>query len=138
MKKSHRIESEEKFKEFCVDRELKRSTRDNYKNALQKYSDFTNKTLEELIEEAEDEEDAGIRLKRRKINKYLRNFKLNLKESNLSESAIELILIQIRAFYRQNEIELPRNNRKGIGKAQRQETIDDLPKMEEIKRFMNI
>ncbi|OEC85687.1 MULTISPECIES: tyrosine-type recombinase/integrase [Methanobacterium] len=136
MKKSHKVEDEDIFKDFCFDREIRTSTIDNYRNALQKYSNFTNKTLKELIREAEDEEDSGIRLKRRKINKYLRNFKVSLKESDLSESTIELTILLVKSFYRENEIEIPRNNRKSVKKIRRQETIDDLPKMEEIRRFM--
>jgi len=136
VKEFHKVEDEDIFIDFCVDRELQPSTIVNYKSSLQKYCNFTNKTLDELITEAEYEEEAGIRLKRRKINKYLRDFKLSLKKSNLSERTIELTMLQTRAFYGHNEIELPRNNRKGVGKVQRQETIDDLPTMEEIKRFM--
>ncbi len=136
MKRSHNIETEEIFQNFCIDRDIRLSTINNYKNALQKYSDFTNKTLEELILEAEKEEDSGIRLKRRKINTYLRDFKLSLKESHLSENTIELISLLVKAFYRENEIELPKNTNKAVGKAQRRETIDNLPKMEEIRRFM--
>jgi len=136
VKRSHRIENEEKFKEFCFDREIRTSTINNYKNALQKYCNFIGMTLDELIREAEDEEDSGIRLKRRKINTYLREFKVSLNESNLSESTIELIMLLVKSFYRENEIELPKNTKKGVGKAQRRETIDDLPKMEEIRRFM--
>lgn len=45
MKKSHKVEDEDIFKDFCFDREIRTSTIDNYRNALQKYSNFTNKTL---------------------------------------------------------------------------------------------
>ena len=136
MKLSQKVKDEEIFKEFCVDRGIRKSTINGYKYALQKYSDFTGKTLEDLIIEAEKEEDSGLRLKRRKINRYLRDFELNLREINFSEGSIEQILMLVKSFYRYNEIELPRTKRTCVRKARKQETIDDLPKMKEIRRFM--
>jgi len=54
------IEDEILFKEFCYNRELSNSSIKNYKYALRRYSNFTNKTLEELIEEAENQEELKI------------------------------------------------------------------------------
>jgi len=67
MKKSHKVGNEELFEEFCFDRGIRLATINDYKDALQKYSNFINKTLEELIDEAEKEEKSDIRLRSRKI-----------------------------------------------------------------------
>ncbi|MBP2045854.1 tyrosine-type recombinase/integrase [Methanobacterium aggregans] len=136
MKVFHKVGDEEIFKEFCFDRGIRKATISGYKDALQKYSNFTGKTLEELIIEAENDEENGLRLKRRKINKYLRNFELYLRELDFLESTVEQRLLLVKSFYRHNEIELPRNKKTGVRKARKQETIEDLPKMEEIRRFM--
>lgn len=136
MKKFHNVETEDIFNEFCFNRKIRPSTVSSYKNALQKYSNFTNKTLDELIIEAEIEEDSGLRLKRRKINKCLREFELSLYESNLSRDSVNLIMLLVKSFYRHNDIELPRMVKKGVNETHKLETIDDLPTMDEIRRFM--
>ena len=46
-------------------------TRMIYKNAVNKYTDFCSMSLEELIEEAEYEEDKGIKWKKKKIKKEI-------------------------------------------------------------------
>jgi len=42
---------------------------------LKSYSQYTNLTLEQLIEEAESEEEQGIKLRKRKIKRHLIGFK---------------------------------------------------------------
>ncbi|MGZ7070519.1 MAG: hypothetical protein ACXVHN_06850 [Methanobacterium sp.] len=56
---SFKVENDHIFREFCLNRELAKSTIRSYKNALQKYSDFTNKTLNDLIEEGERRRESG-------------------------------------------------------------------------------
>lgn len=127
---------EDIFKEFCINRELKKSSVNLYRYALQKYCSFTNKTLQELIEEAEDEEDSGIRFRKRKISRYLKDFKLALNELALAEKSVKHILLLVKAFYREFEIEIPKSNNRKSKVSMNNETIDDLPTMEEIERFM--
>jgi len=138
MKKIYNIENEEKyFRTYCVDREIRPITITIYKYALQKYSDFTGKTLYELIEESEDEEEAGIRLIRRTINKYLRGFKIYLKNERwLHNKSINLNLLLVKSFYRQYGIEVPKNTRKGVDRKYDHDSIDDLLTFEEIRGFM--
>jgi len=130
------IDNEPIFNEFCANRELSYNSTRLYKYALKKYSNFTNKTLEELIEEAEDEEEAGIRLRKREINKYLRNFKVSLDGSDLNESSKKHIILLVKAFYREFDIEIPKSKRRKLRKSTNAETIADLPTMEEIQLFM--
>ncbi|WP_321421026.1 site-specific integrase [uncultured Methanobacterium sp.] len=130
------IEKDSLFKEFCSNRELRESSIKSYINGLSKYSDFTNKSLTELIEEAEDEEEEGIRLRKRKINKYLTSFKTELRESGLNQSTEKHMLMLVKAFYREFDIEIPRSKRRKSNKSRNNETIAELPTMEEIQRFM--
>lgn len=51
------------FRQFVRERNLKESTVNGYKSALQKYTEFHKLTLEELIDEAETEQKEGIPLK---------------------------------------------------------------------------
>ena len=125
------------FKEFCGNRELAENSIRLYKVYLQKYSDFTGKKLEELIEEAEDEEDNGIRLRKRKITKYLNDFKRYIDETDYSESYKKNSLVSIKAFYNEYDIQLPKNKRRKTRSDKKPvETIEDLPTAEEIKMFL--
>lgn len=51
----NKVENKFIFQEFCANRRLEKSTKLTYKYALQKYCDFTGKSLETLITEAEDQ-----------------------------------------------------------------------------------
>ncbi|KAF5040539.1 hypothetical protein DSECCO2_532380 [anaerobic digester metagenome] len=135
---SFKKEDEPIFIQFCSKRELRFESVKSYRYALRKYIEFTNKKLEELIEEAESEEDEHphIRLRKRKINLYLTNFKSALDESDLSEKTKKYIILLVKAFYREFDIEVPKSKRGKSINSTNNETIDDLPTMKEIERFM--
>lgn len=132
----HKVENEPIFKKFCRDRGLSESTITNYRKALQKYSDFTNLTLEELIKEAEDEEDSGKRMRRRQIDGYLTNYTQVLIDSEHKDSYIKRLLVQVRTFYNHYDILLPRNKNRKIRSDRKPSSISDIPTMEEIEFFM--
>ena len=50
-----------------------------YGISLNKYISSTGKNLEELLDEAELEEDKGIRMRKRKLKRYLNGFKQSLR-----------------------------------------------------------
>ena len=62
------------FQQLIQDRGLKTATIKSYPYALSKFCKITNHTPPNLIEEAEDEEDQNIRLRRRKITQYFHAF----------------------------------------------------------------
>ncbi len=136
VKKYFSVENESIFKEFCSNRELAEKSIKLYKYALQEYSDFTGKTLEELIEEAEDEEESINRYRKRKIYSYLNEFKLHLDKLDIAQYSKNHKMILIRSFYNEFEIQLPRPKKRKSRKARMPETVVVLPKMEEIKRFL--
>jgi len=74
------------FTEFYTDRNLSETSIKHYKWALDKYSIFNNKTLTELIKEADIEEEKGIRGKNRKIVKRLKNFRSDLIKMGLHQT----------------------------------------------------
>jgi integrase len=126
------------FIELCQNRELKDGTIKLYEISLQKYSEFVGKTLTELIEEAEDEEDENIRYRRRKINKYLSSFKSQLDGQDLTSSYKTLVMSKVKAFYNEYDIQLPRKKfRKKSLVSNHQTNINDLPTIDDIKRFMD-
>ncbi len=72
---SKSIKQQTDFLDFCKRRNLKSSTIYRYVIALHKYTDLIDLDVDEMIEEAEEEEDLGLRLRKRKIKKLLINFK---------------------------------------------------------------
>jgi hypothetical protein len=63
------MQTEEDILDYWFEkRNLSTSTRDIYSRALQLYSEAIGKTITELYEEADKEEEQGIRLKKRKYS----------------------------------------------------------------------
>ncbi len=77
------IENDYHFRDLAISRNLRKTTIKEYARSLNQYCNFINKNPTELIEEAEVEEDQGIRMKNRKIKRYILNFKQELIDKNL-------------------------------------------------------
>lgn len=143
----HPVKNEPIFKKFCSKKEIQDRTIRNYVNSLQKYSDFTGMTLQELIDEAGEEEEQRVRMINRKISEYLDNFNEDLKNSKpheriknqktINPTYVKRIITQVRTFYKDNGIELPPTMRKGRRSDKKPETKDDLPTIQEISFFID-
>lgn len=137
MKESiNKVENEFLFQQFCAGRLLEKSTISTYKYALQKYCDFTGKSLDTLIREAEDQQDTGVKYRYRNIHKYLIDFQSHLDSLDVPQSSKSNYLVRIRAFYAENYIQLPRTRKSKSKKARILETIEVLPEMDEMRKFM--
>lgn len=132
----HKVENEPIFHEFCEERGISKPTIINYKRGLQKYVDFTGLTLDELIQEAEDDEDSGTRMRRRAINRHLTSYTQFLMDSGHKESYIKRLLIQVRTFYGHYDILLPRNKNRKIRSDKKPSSISEIPTIEDIEFFM--
>ena len=125
--------------EFVKARRLKKGTIEQYTIALNFYSKFQNKPLSELLNEADTEEEQGIRWKNRRLKKRLINYRNYLYE-NYVKSTAELKFALIKTFYKHYEIEihdLPAVNRKNI-KLSEPLKFKDLPDKELIKKALKI
>ena len=116
-----------------------KATRVLYKQAIKKYCNFHGMSLEELIEEAETEEDDGVRWKRRTLKRRLINYRQYLVENHCINTVYTLMR-PIMVVYKYFEIEiheLPKLNRK---QAIKPEPIrfKDLPDKEIIREAINI
>ena len=80
-------------------------TRKNYQTSINNYTAYCNKTLYELIKEAEEEEEKGIRWKDRTVKKRLLGYRQYLLDNYLLSTA-QAHLMKIRSIYRFYEIEL--------------------------------
>ena len=124
---------------FVKSRNLKPRTKKGYKYSLKQYTDFHQMTLEELLQEAEDEEEQGIRWKHRKLKTRLITFRNWLQDNFLNNTA-KKNFGRVTTFYRHHEIEihqLPPFNEKNSHFPEAI-TFDKLPDKEIIKHALKI
>ena len=124
---------------FIELRNLNKRTVYGYNNAIRLYTKFNNKSLSELIKEAENDEENGVRWKNRKIKQRLLNFRVFLQRHYLI-STVKVHFQRILTIYRHFEIEihnLPPINLKNTNKL-KPIMFEDLPTKEIIKEAVNI
>lgn len=131
-----KVENDSLFQGMCSDRSLAESSIQRYRLVLQKYVDFNGMSLEELITEAEDDEDTIPRLRKRKITERLSKFKEYLNHEKNSDYYINHQMSLVRSFYFEFDIQLPRIRRSKTRKDKKQETIEDLPTMDDIRKSL--
>lgn len=125
--------------QFVKSRNLKPRTKKGYKYSLRQYTDFHQMTLEELLSEAEAEEELGIRWKHRKLKTRLINFR-NWLQNNFLNNTAKKNFGRVLTFYKHHEIEihtLPPFNEKNSNFAEAI-TFDKLPDREIIKHALKI
>ena len=100
---------DEEFIKFCKEKNLSPSTTTKkYKNHLKNYTNFHKMTLRELIDEADEEEENQIRMKRRKIRQRLIDFRTwMLIDKKFAGSTIKGNIISVKSFYKHHGIETP-------------------------------
>jgi integrase len=81
-----------------------------------------------MIEEAEDDEDNNLRLRRRRITKHLSTFHLFLEEKEYSPESVAKHLTFIRTFYSHHDIKLPKKP-----KIRKDTAVKKLPELDHIK-----
>jgi site-specific recombinase XerD len=130
-----RVGDEEIFKEFCQNRDLAPKTVENYERTLQYYSDFICKLLEELLDGAE-EEDLSVWYRKRSIKKYLNDFKLYLQDKGYTNGYLQNMMVSVKAFYNEFDIQLPRPKHKKSRVSRKKETIGNLLTIDDVRKFM--
>ena len=93
------VEDEFHLKDLTISRNLRKTTIKEYARSLNQYCNFINKNPMELIEEAEVEEDNGIRMKNWEIKRYILDFKHDLLERNLRYNTIKKTLAVVKTFF---------------------------------------
>jgi len=125
------------LEQFFTERGSSPATRDHYRAAIKHYQWVNKMTIDELIDEADTEEEQGIRWKRSKLRKRLIDFRTYLYE-NKSEGTAKLYLNDVKTIYRHFEIELqtlPRFNSHQIEKTYEMDYEDILKKSELIDAY---
>ena len=115
---------------FFIERNLSQKTIKQYNTAWKQYCEYNGGlTVEQLLTEADEEEEAGVRLKKRTLKTRLVGFRTHLIEEGNSKNSIINKMNQIKAVYRHFEIEIPQLpylSDKNL-KKQIPITYDDLP-----------
>ena len=135
MKYEH-IANDPDFVDFCNRRKLKPNTVKQYLHALGIYTNLIGISLSKMIEEAEEEEDKGLRLRRRTVRKHLSRFQQFLEELNYSENSKKTFTSCVRAYYNECEIQLPKTFKNNCRSDRREIFYEDLPTIEDINHLL--
>lgn len=92
-------------------------------------------TPSQFIKEADEEQDIGIKKKNRKIKTYLQNFINQMNKQGMAPNTINNSFSNIKTFYYEFEIDLPRVKCKIMDKEEVL-TIKDIPEKKHIMRAL--
>ena len=95
------------------------------------YCNYQGMTLEELLREAEEDEEQNKKIKKRRIKTRLHNYTLHLLERKLENSTILLYLAKIKQVYIYYDIEIPELH---LSLQKNRETYTDILTRAEIRR----
>ena len=118
------------FQQLIIERNLQPESVRHYKKALILYCKYHQMTLTELYNEADTEEEQGIRAKNRKIVQRLRSYRTHLIQEGYSTATITHYYQSVRTFYHHYLIEIPYIPR--VKLPTKQVMYDDIPHKEHI------
>ena len=93
------------IEQIANERGISNKSKKSYYSAVNSYEEFIGAKIEELIKEAETEEEQGVRWKRRKLKTHLINYRSYL-ASNCSKNTTKSYFNTIKTIYRHMEIEI--------------------------------
>ncbi|WP_440947629.1 tyrosine-type recombinase/integrase [Methanosarcina sp. T3] len=115
----------------------KTSTREIYTDSMRAYTDFLEKTPQQLIEESEEEILSGLLMRKRRIVSDLREFREYLENSDAAPMSIKGRMTAVRSFYRYYDIQLPFLP-KSTTKARPPFKHRDIPTKDDIREIISI
>lgn len=133
------LSNQDYINEYIITRGLSWKTERNLRVVIKHYCNYQKANLHELIQEADQEEEQGIRWKNRKLKHRLTHYTNHLKTSMHITSAKTYLTI-VKSFYTHNDIEigkLPALNLKNA-KITQPITYNDLPTREIIRDAVNL
>ena len=116
------MENKDYAMEYVVTRGLKENTLIKLELVLDHYSTFQNMKIEDLLEEADHEEEKGIRWKRRTLKRRLISY-MNYCKSQMLLSSAKTYVNQVCGLYRHHEIEIGKLPRWNTSNARMPEPI---------------
>ncbi len=114
---------------FAIERNVKESTKKQYYAGIQLYTKFHEKSMVELLDEAEAEEIQGIRWGKRKLRKRLLEFRTYMASNGFKKNYVKNTFSKICTIYRHFGYEIhsiPRLSDRNINQSPTI-TVKDLP-----------
>lgn len=102
------IKNDPMLNDFYHSRNIALSTQKSYGQYFIKFYQFTNKNPSDLLKEAEEDEDNGLKPRQRRIRKYFLQFLEQANKEGLSANYIIGIVTTVRVFLNEYDIELPK------------------------------
>lgn len=93
------------LEQFIIERGLRQKSAKNYRSIIRRYEKYCQCSMNELIKEAEQEEEEGIRWKNRTLKTRLLGFRHELTE-HISNNSLRAYMNGVKAVYRHFEIEI--------------------------------
>ena len=122
------------FKNFCRERNLSDGSVNVYRHALKAYEKYNGMSLEELLDEADLEEEQKIRWKRRTLKSRLIDFRNYLIDYGYAKETINTMMKRVTTFYRHYEIEIHH-----LPKVNIQSTVEiKIPGQDDLQKAVNI
>lgn len=132
--KNYEVGESKKLNQFCVERGLSPDSKRKYKVCLKRYVKFFDMTLEELLEEADIEEETIARESKRKIRERLIDFRVYLKQNYASNTSLTT-LSSVSTFYKHFGITVPELPPIVFDKSPNDDIeFSDLPTIDHIKQ----
>ena len=132
------IEDKKILQEIRQSKNLTLSSIKNYEYAMRQYTTYNQMSMYELIQEAEKEEEDGVRWKHRQIRRRLIGFRAHLLQKYEYKATTKTYMARILTIYRYYEIELqalPSVSTRN--KPNTQIRYEDLPTRDIIRRAVN-
>lgn len=98
--------NEEILNEMHTGKNHAENTKRKFKVTTDSYCEFHQMTLEELLNEADEEEEQKIRWKKRKLKQRLLTYRRHLLENNYSKQTIQTYMTNLLTLYRYFDFEL--------------------------------
>jgi len=110
--KQSELENNELIKEWFAAIEAAPNTRAGYLQGMALYTDFTGRTPDQLLEEAESEIKSGLLMRKRSIRKHLLDFREMIKAKGYAPKTIKNHMVAVKSFYKTFDIDLPTLNKR--------------------------
>jgi integrase len=128
------IQDDPVFADYLEEKVLKPRTIEIYSYHMKHYCEATGMSPTDLLEEAEDEEEERVPLRKTKLRQHLKTFEEFIKIKDFSKQHQQGAMTIIRNFYSFHDIRLPYAK---PNKAQKtHETIEDIPSKEDIAKAL--
>ncbi|MGC9517439.1 MAG: tyrosine-type recombinase/integrase [Methanomicrobiales archaeon] len=122
---------------WVLRKDLEDSTIKYYTEFLKYYCKLVGLTPDELVREADLEEEKGIKLRDRKLNFYFLKMKNQLKKEDKAEGTINLYIYAVKSFYDSMDIQVP-YIKTSRGDITQEENYGKLITREELSKLVSV